>query len=150
MVTMEEAAKAITKFNKAGASFSCTLKNAEMSKDLVDKLTKPKYSLEYQGQPVTDLSKLTITPEETMTWLDPNTLGKIEIPQGFAAITDGNNSLKDELQKIWDRLNRTVSLVHNCKNCGAKLEVDEKKPIFHCKYCGSTYIIGAVQPNSTY
>lgn len=71
---------------------------------------------------------------------------------GFDAIpTVGNTyNLEEEIKKIWSRLNRTVSLVHNCKNCGAKLEIDENKPVFCCKYCGSTYLLGAVQPNSRY
>lgn len=71
---------------------------------------------------------------------------------GFDEITTvgSNHNLEEEIKRIWSRLNRTVSLVHNCKNCGAKLEIDENKPIFHCKYCGSTYLLGAVQPNSTY
>ena len=60
------------------------------------------------------------------------------------------NVLDDEIKKIWERLNKTVSLVHNCANCGARLELEEHKQIVNCKYCGSTYIIGAVQPNSTY
>lgn len=59
-------------------------------------------------------------------------------------------NVTDEIDKIWKRLNKTVSLVHNCQNCGARLEIEENHPIFHCKYCGSTYIIGSVQPNSTY
>ena len=43
-----------------------------------------------------------------------------------------------------------VSLVHNCANCGATLEIEENKPVFHCKYCGSTYIIGPTQIYSHY
>ena len=65
-------------------------------------------------------------------------------------ITSGISRTEEEIKKIWERLNKTVSLVHNCANCGAKLEIEENHPIFHCKYCGSTYIIGATQPNSRY
>jgi predicted RNA-binding Zn-ribbon protein involved in translation (DUF1610 family) len=43
-----------------------------------------------------------------------------------------------------------ISLIHNCTNCGAQLEVEENKPIFHCKYCGSTYVIGTAQVRSHY
>ena len=59
-------------------------------------------------------------------------------------------SIDAEIQKIWERLNTQVSLVHNCANCGATLEIEENKPVFHCKYCGSTYIIGPAQLNSHY
>ena len=66
-------------------------------------------------------------------------------------ITSSNGTnVQDELKQIWDRLNKTVSLVHNCANCGARLEVEENKPVIHCKYCGSTYLVGSVQLNSHY
>lgn len=60
------------------------------------------------------------------------------------------NKMDEQIKEIWDRLNKTVSLVHNCQNCGARLEIKENHPVFNCKYCGSTYIIGSVQPNSRY
>ena len=72
---------------------------------------------------------------------------------GFQVIEENNihnTDILSEIEQIWERLNKTVSLVHNCSNCGAKLDIEENHPIFHCKYCGSTYIIGSVQPNSTY
>ena len=56
----------------------------------------------------------------------------------------------DEINKIWERLNQTVSMVHNCQSCGATLEVEENKPIIHCKYCGNAYLVGAVRERSTY
>ena len=60
-------------------------------------------------------------------------------------------SLQDEIKKLWDKINNThISLVHNCANCGAQLEIEENKPVFHCKYCGSTYIIGPAQVYSHY
>ena len=60
------------------------------------------------------------------------------------------NSLVAELKELKARVNRTVALVHNCQKCGASLEVDEHKSIFCCKYCGATYLLGSVQPNSVY
>ena len=60
------------------------------------------------------------------------------------------DKIDEQIKEIWNRLNKTVSLVHNCQNCGARLEVKENHPVFNCKYCGSTYIIGSVQPNSRY
>jgi DNA-directed RNA polymerase subunit RPC12/RpoP len=65
-------------------------------------------------------------------------------------ISDGFDDLRKELEEMKRRMNTKVSLIHNCANCGAQLEIDENKPIFHCKYCGSTYIIGAQQVNATY
>lgn len=58
--------------------------------------------------------------------------------------------LENQITEIMKRLNRTVSLVHNCANCGATLNIEENKPVFHCKYCGSTYLIGTTQIYSTY
>lgn len=60
------------------------------------------------------------------------------------------SNLMTELKELKSRVNRTVALVHNCQRCGASLEVDEHKSIFCCKYCGATYLLGSVQPNSVY
>lgn len=60
------------------------------------------------------------------------------------------SNLMAELKELKARVNRTVALVHNCQRCGASLEVDEHKSIFCCKYCGATYLLGSVQPNSVY
>ena len=60
------------------------------------------------------------------------------------------NYMQDLINTLTDKVNRTVGYVHNCRDCGAKLEIDIDKGIFHCKYCGATYIVGAVQPNVTY
>lgn len=60
------------------------------------------------------------------------------------------SSLMAELKELKARVNRTIALVHNCQKCGASLEVDEHKSIFCCKYCGATYLLGSVQPNSVY
>lgn len=60
------------------------------------------------------------------------------------------SDLMAELKELKTRVNRTVALVHNCQKCGASLEVDEHKSIFCCKYCGATYLLGSVQPNSVY
>lgn len=65
-------------------------------------------------------------------------------------ILENRYVLENQINEIMKRLNRTVSLVHNCANCGATLEIEENKPIFHCKYCNSVYIIGTAQIYSTY
>lgn len=65
-------------------------------------------------------------------------------------VTSAVNPLEEKLKELEARMNRTVSLVHNCKLCGATLEIDEHKQIVYCKYCGGTYLVGTVQLNSTY
>lgn len=65
-------------------------------------------------------------------------------------VEDGIGEMMRELKELKARVNRTVALVHNCQRCGATLEVDEHKAIFCCKYCGATYLLGSVQPNSVY
>lgn len=87
-----------------------------------------------------DTSLLTVSPEVTFTSTTP--------------IVDDTSTdiynLVAELKELKARVNRTVALVHNCQKCGASLEVDEHKSIFCCKYCGATYLLGSVQPNSVY
>ena len=62
------------------------------------------------------------------------------------------NNIQEELNTLRENINRklNISMLHGCKNCGAKMDVDINKPIFHCKYCGTNYVIGTVQQNSTY
>ena len=47
-------------------------------------------------------------------------------------------------------MNKKIFLIHNCTNCGATLNIEENKPVFHCKYCDSTYLIGTAQIYSNY
>lgn len=150
MVTMEQMSNAVGRLGSA-QSFDFTLKDTEINTPFIKQLILPDST---STGSTTYIKAVPSTTNKTEILLTPSKLeitpSQLELTSGWDSISDGNNSLKEELQKIWDRLNRTVSLVHNCKNCGAKLEIDENKPIFHCKYCGSTYIIGAVQPNSVY
>ena len=62
------------------------------------------------------------------------------------------DNIKDELKQLKENMNRklNITMLHGCRNCGAKIDVEINKPIFHCKYCGTTYVIGTVQQNSTY
>lgn len=60
------------------------------------------------------------------------------------------NELEKRLKELESKLAKTVSLVHNCANCGATLEVEENKPVIHCKYCGSAYIVGTARIYSNY
>ena len=67
-----------------------------------------------------------------------------------AITTDKMQSISDKLDELDKAVNNKISLIHNCQNCGATLEVEENKPIFHCKYCGSAYVIGAGRIYSRY
>ena len=60
------------------------------------------------------------------------------------------NELEKRLKELESKLAKTVSLVHNCANCGATLNVEENKPVIHCKYCGSAYIVGTARIYSNY
>jgi len=83
-----------------------------------------------------------------------NTISKIQIGDKVYDLAGADNyntgvgNLKDEIDKIWEKLNTSVNMVHNCQNCGATLEIEENKPIFHCKYCGSAYIVGSARLKS--
>lgn len=86
-----------------------------------------------------------------------NTISKIQIGDKVYDLAGADNyvgnsvgNLENEINKIWEKLNKTVSMVHNCANCGATLEIKENKPVFHCKYCGSTYLVGTAQIYSNY
>lgn len=69
---------------------------------------------------------------------------------GFNNVTVGTDRFEDEINKIKQMLNSKVTLVHNCQNCGATLNLEENKPLFHCRYCGSTYLIGTQRLMQTY
>lgn len=60
------------------------------------------------------------------------------------------NELEKRLKELESKLAKTVSLVHNCANCGATLNIEENKPVIHCKYCGSAYIVGTARIYSNY
>lgn len=70
---------------------------------------------------------------------------QVETPATFV-----ENELEKRLKELESKLAKTVSLVHNCANCGATLEVEENKPVIHCKYCGSAYIVGTARIYSNY
>ncbi|MBO4541637.1 MAG: hypothetical protein J5725_00495 [Bacteroidales bacterium] len=59
-------------------------------------------------------------------------------------------NITDAICDIESKINNKMFLVHNCQNCGATLEIEENKPLFHCKYCGSAYVIGASRIYSEY
>ena len=108
-------------------------------------------SVYYQNKKFTNDIGYTIQTNLTEENIDEILTKKLsEIHSNDVSFGGENNNIYSEIKQIWERLNKTVSLIHNCQNCGARLDIEENHPIFHCKYCGSTYIIGSVQPNSTY
>lgn len=50
-------------------------------------------------------------------------------------------------QEIVNRLNKVPIMKHECNSCGAILEIDSDKHIFHCPYCNSVYAIGTTHLN---
>lgn len=57
--------------------------------------------------------------------------------------------MKCKMQEMEDKLNRSVTYIHECKSCGGKLELPEdNKGVFHCKYCNAVYAIGTYRFNS--
>lgn len=67
-------------------------------------------------------------------------------------VTDSFSNIREELNNLKENMNRklNITMLHGCRNCGAKIDVDINKPVFCCKYCGTSYVIGTVQQNSTY
>lgn len=59
-------------------------------------------------------------------------------------------NIEKELEEIKNKLNGRVLLKRKCTSCGANLEIEENRPIIHCKYCGSVYTFGTEQIYSTY
>lgn len=66
------------------------------------------------------------------------------------SITTSDIDLEEKIKELLKKMPTHVSLVHNCATCGATLNIEENKPVFHCKYCGSTYVIGPAQIYSHY
>ena len=53
----------------------------------------------------------------------------------------GENFKNEILKYITEQFSRKPIVKHECHSCGATLEINSKKHIFVCKYCGSTYAI---------
>lgn len=75
---------------------------------------------------------------------------KVEWTNETRLTPENLNSMSDAIDYVVRRLDNKLTLVHNCMNCGASLEVEENKQIIHCKYCGSAYIYGSAQIYSKY
>ena len=118
---------------------------------------EPELVAEYQGKviPFDKDKKFEFTLDSTSwnpaIWTSFTTTSPLKTVSPRDDISSVNiQELIEELKELKTRVNRTVALVHNCQRCGATLEVDEHKSIFCCKYCGATYLLGLVQPNSVY
>lgn len=106
----------------------------------------------WDGQKYAQLANEWMPQIETKTnikgnsiFYNPAGISAQDLSASIVDITDTVNPLQEEIEKIWSRLNKTVSLVHNCQCCGASLTVEENKPVINCKYCGATYLVGAVR-----
>ena len=77
--------------------------------------------------------------------MQPNRNHNVLTPQYF----DGIEAELDELKVTINR-KLNITMLNGCRSCGAKVKVNIDRPVFCCPYCGTTYIIGAVQQNSTY
>lgn len=68
-------------------------------------------------------------------------------PSYWRALSTSDVEFSDEtyqkiLQKVMSEFSKRPVIEHKCRNCGAVLEMDANKPIFICKYCGTTYAVG--------
>lgn len=118
---------------------------------------EPKLTAEYQGNLISFDKDRNFDFTLDSRWINPDIWASLTTttPLKTISLQDNNSSMNiqeliKELKELKTRVNRTVALVHNCQRCGASLEVDEHKSIFCCKYCGATYLLGSIQPNSVY
>ena len=88
--------------------------------------------------------------EKTTISLEPGlrAISNIELKGEKLRVRDAY--LEKEVETIKQRLDRTISYVHKCKDCGATLPVPENNGVFHCNYCGACYLVGTTQIMSTY
>ena len=92
-------------------------------------------------------SSLVYKPSNTSSW-------KWSSTSDHAKISVGNSisDLEEEIKMLKENMNRklNITMLHGCRSCGAKFDVDINKPVFCCPACGTAYVIGKVQLNSTY
>ena len=134
-----------------------TIINANANEVTLNEKEEPKLTAEYQGNLISFNKNKNFEFTLDSSWINPGVWTSITSTTPLKTISpqDNNSSMNiqeliKELKELKTRVNRTVALVHNCQRCGASLEVDEHKSIFCCKYCGATYLLGSVQPNSVY
>ena len=100
----------------------------------------------------TESNSMTITSPSSPAYLKNNDWETSTISTGEVTLSDSINDLESEIKMLKENMTRqlNITMLHGCRNCGARVDVDINKPVFHCKYCGTSYIIGTVQMNSTY
>ena len=100
----------------------------------------------------TTSNSMTITSPSSPAYLKDNNWETSTISSGKVTLGDSINDLESEIKMLKENMTRqlNITMLHGCRNCGAKMDVDINKPIFHCKYCGTSYAIGTVQMYSTY
>lgn len=81
----------------------------------------------------------------------------ITISKGDSFISNNGLSSKskvvteDSLKYLLEEMiQKNVVMKYNCQSCGAPLDVEQNKPMVHCKYCGSAYVVGPARINSIY
>ena len=143
---------------------SAKLKEVPMPDEPIISLTRSEYSnLPYidpnkfyqirddypSVQPIKSITSNNIPYNGNTTWSYSTTT---DIHDQNISVQSSFEEMKRELEKMKENMTRqlNVTMLHGCRNCGAKMDVDINKPIFHCKYCGTSYVIGTVQQNSTY
>lgn len=72
--------------------------------------------------------------------------------QSTATINNSIHAFDHNFKVILNEMGRSykLSYIHNCAGCGHPLEIEENQGIFHCKYCGSTYVLGPERIYSTF
>lgn len=98
-------------------------------------------------------NSMTITPPSSTTYLNDNDwTSTISSENTILNNSIAINDLESEIKMLKENMNRqlNITMLHGCRNCGAKMDVDINKPIFYCKYCGTSYAIATVQMYSTY
>ena len=100
----------------------------------------------------TTSDSMTITSPSSPAYLKDNNWGTSTISAGKISVGDSISDLESEIKMLKENMTRqlNITMLHGCRNCGARIDVDINKPVFYCKYCGTSYVIGTVQMNSTY
>ena len=74
----------------------------------------------------------------------------IESNQTKSVMNTTNQIVGDNLGYMKSKMNNHISYIHECVNCAHPLDVPDNHGVFHCKYCGSAYILGPTRVYSEY
>ena len=68
--------------------------------------------------------------------------------KGTPYTIDLSEETKEQLYlQFLKKLGQAPIVAHKCHNCGGTVEMNEKKHIFVCPYCGSSYAVGVYMVN---